>query len=122
LLILHRVKLLTNDPRKQYLIRVLNACFVDPRPPLLEFLYRLIQGLLMDQEYFESFKYYESAPVVFQEFRHQFEKEWNFCPAIWYSTVQPDYGYEWLQALHYVREVECANPILDQAWPVHYPS
>lgn len=113
---------MTNDPRKQYLVRVLNACFVDPRVDLLQFLFRLIQALIMDQEYFEACKYYDSAPAVFQEFRHQFEREWGFNPAIWVSAGSFNYGLEWLYIIQTLRTVESENPILSQAWPINYPS
>jgi hypothetical protein len=111
-----------NDPRKQYLVRVLNACFIDPRLELVVFLFRTILVLLKDSEYYRLTKYYESREIVIQEFLIQFEKEWGITTASWVPGADYDTGLEWLYVLKTLETIEYMNPTLGQAWPTLYTS
>lgn len=116
------VILQVNDPRKQYLVRVLNACFIDPRIDLLVFLFRTILILLKDLDFYRLTKYYETREIVVQEFMFQFEKEWGLTAANWVPDTPFDIGLEWLYILKSLETVEYHNPILGQAWPILYKS
>lgn len=89
---------------------------------LLEFLFRLIQSLIKDPEYFETFRYFEPPAVVFQEFCAQFAREWHVSPSLWISDDPFDIDVQWLYALHTLRPAEAAHPVLGQAWPILYRS
>ena len=84
------------------------------------FLFRLIQALITDQEYFETFKYYDTRETVLKEFKAQFEKEWLMDFTIFVSEAPFDYDLQWNDILGSLRLLELENPILEHAWPILY--
>lgn len=123
MLTMYRVRLLDSDPRKQYLVRTLNALFIEPHHQgLVVFLFRLIQSLLMDQQYFDMTSYTEAGGVVYNEFCAQFAAEFNVDCQQWEGEPTFDHAQEWLRIVHRLSSVEIRNPILEQAWPLYYGS
>lgn len=119
LLIVCSLKFFPDDLRKQPLVRTLQACFVEPNIPLLQFLYRLIRDRILDDEYFSAFKYTDDATVVLREFETQFFREFNFNAAEWNLATDFNHNLEWLGIVPILRDVEHRYPSLERPWPFY---
>jgi hypothetical protein len=100
---------------KQIFNRTLNACYLVWDSRIVEFLYRLIRHLILDEEYFSMFKYRELVEVVWPEFEHQFKQEFNFDFSMQTCTTPRfDAGAEWQWISGLVANLEYRYPVLSQ--------
>lgn len=98
---------------RQALARTLNACFLLLDKRIVEFLYRLILHLILDEEYFEMLKYMEPAIVVHDEFRAQFKLEFEFDATADGQLYGPfDFNREWYSIDFILRQLEQTYPVL----------
>lgn len=81
----------------------------------MEFLYRLILHLIIDEEYFDFGKYMEPAHVVHSEFQRQFKEEFGFDAAL-HASLQGrfDFDIEWRTIGHVLSQLETTNLVLLQ--------
>jgi hypothetical protein len=107
------VKLDKHNPMKQALNRSLNACFLLLDPRVVEFLYRLIRHLILDEEHFEMLKYLEPSRVVFEEFNAQFKQEFDFDGMAGGQLHGIfDFEREWPGIGYILHHIESSNPVL----------
>ncbi|EHK98285.1 hypothetical protein M7I_5868 [Glarea lozoyensis 74030] len=60
---------------------------------VLEFIFRLIRSYIFDDEFFNNCTHSASDDVVFEEFRHQFSKEFDLSPEN-YEHEPPQFDVE----------------------------
>lgn len=100
---------------REALNRALNACFLMLDKTIVEFLFRLIRHVILDEEYFEMLRYTDPAAVVFEEFQAQFKAEFGFD-----STTNSrlhgifDFDSEWPRVTYILYNLEQAYPVLLQ--------
>ncbi|EPE30344.1 hypothetical protein GLAREA_03311 [Glarea lozoyensis ATCC 20868] len=73
--------------------RALNASYLLPQIEVLEFIFRLIRSYIFDDEFFNNCTHSASDDVVFEEFRHQFSKEFDLSPEN-YEHEPPQFDVE----------------------------
>ena len=100
---------------KQALNRTLNACFLLLDLRILEFLYRLINHLILDSGYFETLRYTEPATIVHQEFVAQFKEEFGFDATI-HAQLHDVFYFEreWYVVRNILHQLEPFHPVLVQ--------
>ncbi|KAF4628124.1 hypothetical protein G7Y89_g10024 [Cudoniella acicularis] len=91
------------DPIKSALNRALNVCFLIYHQQVLIFLFRLIRHFILDLEEFGLCPHEDINGIVFDEFKQQFSKEFNFDVSIFENN---------LRIFEFQREFEFAEPIL----------
>lgn len=79
-------------------------------------MFRIVRHMILDEEYFEIFKYTEPRPVVLEEFTHQFLREFNF-DATMQTQPSEDFNFdqEWQLVAPLLAGLERRFPVL-QTW------
>jgi hypothetical protein len=110
------------SPEKDLLSRALNCCFLSNVESIKESLFRLIRHFILDESEFNRLKHEEPQKVVFEEFQHQFAKEFRFNVA---AVDAEKSGYtlesliedEWKRCGEAIRYLQRHNDVLDRWRP-----
>jgi hypothetical protein len=65
---------------KGVLQRSLNACYLLPQNKILDYIFRVIRSYILVDEVFDTFTHAAPNDVVYDEFKQQFSKEFDFDP------------------------------------------
>jgi len=106
------------------LSRALNCCFLSDDEGIKESLFRLIRHYILDEREFNRLKHEEPLDVVFEEFQHQFAKEFRFDVT---AVRAEKAGYtlnslmqdEWKRCGAAIELLESRNEVLHNWRPIH---